>query len=118
MDRARAGRHGRGCGAHGRGGAGAARAAGGAGEQGRRAARPALDTQLASRPGSANDPEVRPVRAMTIGQPRQLRLELPMLCWPDEVWAAVPEPVRAEVLGRLARLLARCLEATPTGGRP
>jgi hypothetical protein len=54
---------------------------------------------------------------MTIGQPRQLRLELPMLCWPDEVWAAVPEPVRAEVLGRLARLLARRLAATPTGGR-
>jgi hypothetical protein len=58
------------------------------------------------------------VRAMTIGQPRQLRLELPMLSWSEEVWAAVPEPVRAEVLSRLARLLVRRLEATRTGGRP
>jgi hypothetical protein len=52
------------------------------------------------------------MRAITIGQPRQLRLELPALAaWPEEVWAALPEPVRAEVLRRLARLLARHLEA-------
>ena len=52
------------------------------------------------------------MRAITIGQPRQLRLELPALAaWPEEVWAGLPEPVRAEVLRRLARLLARRLEA-------
>jgi hypothetical protein len=57
------------------------------------------------------------VRAITIGQPRQLRLELPMRCWPEEVWAAVPEPVRAEVLGRLTRLLVHSLEAARGGRR-
>jgi hypothetical protein len=57
------------------------------------------------------------VRAITIGQPRQLRLELPTLCWPEQVWAGVPEPVRAEVLGRLARLLAHSLEAARGGRR-
>jgi hypothetical protein len=57
------------------------------------------------------------VRAITIGQPRQLRLELPTLCWPEEVWAGVPEPVRAEVLGHLARLLAHSLEAARGGRR-
>jgi hypothetical protein len=70
--------------------------------------------------GSANNPEVRPVRAVTIGQPRQLRLGLLALAvWPEEVWDGLPEPVRVEVLGRLARLLARSLEAArQQGERP
>jgi hypothetical protein len=40
-----------------------------------------------------------------------------MRCWPEEVWAAVPEPVRAEVLGRLTRLLVHSLEAARGGRR-
>jgi hypothetical protein len=58
------------------------------------------------------------VRAITIGHPQQLRLEqLALAAWPEEVWAGLPEPVRAEVLRRLAGLLARRLEAARGAGR-
>jgi hypothetical protein len=52
------------------------------------------------------------MRNHTIAPARQLRLVLPETegVWPEEVWDTLPEEIRREVLGRLARLLSRWFE--------
>jgi len=68
---------------------------------------------VGSRPGSANHLEVSPMQRYRIGSARQLRLVLPDAdsTEVDDVWDAVPEDSRREVLKRLAELLRRWFDS-------
>lgn len=68
---------------------------------------------VGSRPGSANHLEVSPMQPYRIGSARQLRLVLPDAesTEVDDVWDAVPEDSRREVLKRLAELLRRWFDS-------
>src|ERR1700737_4387137 len=75
----------------------------------RRTWRLELLISVGSRPGSANHLEVSPMQPYRIGSARQLRLVHPDAesTEVDDVWDAVPEDSRREVLKRLAELLRR-----------